>query len=815
MDSIEITVPEAAGVVSNEVGTVETPGGEVRLDVPTDALSTGALISIVPANPDSLPTPSIALAGTAFQFGPAGLTFATPATLTIGYDPALTSFLEARRLRLHKLTGGAWAPIEGSTVDTANAEVSGPVTSFSIYGVAPIPNEAPVVTISTPDDGAELSSGLAIEFTGTVLDAADGTLTGESLTWASTLQGLLGTGVSIVRSDLSIGQHVVSLSATDSEGAIGIAEVTITIVDGPPVMEILMPSADTVVKVGEAVTFEGTGMDHVEGAISPDSLAWTSDLDGSLGMGATITAASLSLGDHVITLTARDSQGSAGTDSVSVSVQANDPPVVTITNPGEGASIGDRSGVTLQGTAEDPEDGTLSGASLEWSSNVDGVLGTGTSVGTGLTLGTHVITLTATDGDGGTGSVSVTVNVYDEPPPLLAPNLVFVGEAGGTLTLSVSNSTSYDNELFVLMPTLPACGADPNGSRTWVEVFDNNDVSLAVFCDFDDRSDMASFAFTPADPPAQVYIELWDRVENRTIRSGSVTPIPTVGSTIAGLVANDRDADLNTLDPGEALSGVTLELIVDTNADGVIDPGEVTWTTTSTNGSGAYSFNNLWLRNYIVRAVSPSNATVLRSLDASGTVVDQTGTLLTAAGAGAGPTLNQSGTNQVGTTDSPSQGDELPRWSYTSGAAASDGGGAPSGPGPNSMNGALTTAPTHFMFLYGTGTVSGAVKNGGAAVSGVTVTVTRCRTAGAAPSPPTAGVCTLKHGNPSPHITNIVTDASGNYSVTGLLEGVYQIDVSPQTVGLSTVAVPGGPSSCLAVVTGDAGIANVPDFSIN
>ena len=48
------------------------------------------------------------------------------------------------------------------------------------------------------------------------------------------------------------------------------------------------------------------------------------------------------------------------------------------------------------GTGSDPEDGTLTGASLVWTSSINGQIGTGTSFSTTtLSAGTHTITLTA------------------------------------------------------------------------------------------------------------------------------------------------------------------------------------------------------------------------------------------------------------------------------------------------------------------------------------------------------------------------------------------------------------------------------------
>ena len=78
-------------------------------------------------------------------------------------------------------------------------------------------------------------------------------------------------------------------------------------------------------------------------------------------------------------------------------------PMVTIHSPLTGAELDGRTNIVLDGEGEDVEDGRLVGAALEWSSDVDGVLGTGTEVfldESALTPGAHQITLTATDSDG-------------------------------------------------------------------------------------------------------------------------------------------------------------------------------------------------------------------------------------------------------------------------------------------------------------------------------------------------------------------------------------------------------------------------------
>lgn len=59
------------------------------------------------------------------------------------------------------------------------------------------------------------------------------------------------------------------------------------------------------------------------------------------------------------------------------------------------------------GVATDAEDGDLDGNDMVWTSDLDGILGTGRDFNEFLSVGTHVITLEATDSDGNVASVSI------------------------------------------------------------------------------------------------------------------------------------------------------------------------------------------------------------------------------------------------------------------------------------------------------------------------------------------------------------------------------------------------------------------------
>lgn len=185
-----------------------------------------------------------------------------------------------------------------------------------------------------------------------------------------------------------------------------------------PDVTISSPADGGATVVGQTVTFTGEATDPEDGEIPGSALVWTSDLDGPIGTGNQFMRDDLSGGTHEITLTATDSEGASGQASISFGVGgAPQAEILSPVDQSNGAphTVTLGTSVTLTGSANDVEDGPLSGAALVWTSNVDGQLGTGTSlVRDDLAAGMHTVTLTATDSDD--NQAKATVLVIVKPP---------------------------------------------------------------------------------------------------------------------------------------------------------------------------------------------------------------------------------------------------------------------------------------------------------------------------------------------------------------------------------------------------------------
>ncbi len=207
-------------------------------------------------------------------------------------------------------------------------------------------NKAPTVVIDAPSEGEifRQGSGLVV-LTATVADSHDpardlavtlGVGAAEATPITPDADG--GVTVELALDDQPLGALALTLTVVDTDGASATATVTVDIGGplGAPTVVITTPEEGSVATVGDAVAFRGEATDQTTPS---DDLVfvWTSDLDGALagavsGDGASaLFTETLSVGTHVVTLSATDTDGEVGTDTVTLVVEEE----VVIAEPGD------------------------------------------------------------------------------------------------------------------------------------------------------------------------------------------------------------------------------------------------------------------------------------------------------------------------------------------------------------------------------------------------------------------------------------------------------------------------------------------------
>jgi len=96
-------------------------------------------------------------------------------------------------------------------------------------------------------------------------------------------------------------------------------------------------------------------------------------------------------------------------------------------------------------------------------------------------------------------------------------------DSAGRVYIPVDNRALFPNEMFREAPELPACGANPNSSRTWVDIVDGaTDAPVSAFCALTSNSNLAQLWFMPRTGQNKVYVVLKDRACQKIYRSNTV-----------------------------------------------------------------------------------------------------------------------------------------------------------------------------------------------------------------------------------------------------------------------------------------------------
>jgi hypothetical protein len=323
--------------------------------------------------------------------------------------------------------------------------------------------------------------GSSFDFQGSASDAEDGVLTG-SITWSSDEDGALGSGGTLPAPvNMSRGEHVITASVVDPQGASGSASITITI-DGPPTVVINTPSDGATIASGASVTFSATGSDDEDNNVNTSLVWYDITTEEQIGEGNNVNKTELVDGFHEVTATVTDSTGQTAVATVTFTMTSggNTPPTVNIIAPPDNWTYPQYPAITFSANAYDGETPGLNG-SIEWTSSLEsGILATGSTFSSAtLTIGTHIMTASVTDGGGLSATDSITITITADEPA--QPDFVSVtnGSQGNTCT----------NIVITWNP--------PDGADAWAQ----NALSYRVEDDITDQV----LAIIPANDPGDTF----------------------------------------------------------------------------------------------------------------------------------------------------------------------------------------------------------------------------------------------------------------------------------------------------------------------
>ena len=224
---------------------------------------------------------------------------------------------------------------------------------------------------------------------------------------------------------LSLGAHIVTLTATDASGNTGTCSFSVTVTDqtGPTI------NCPTNATVAAGANCTATLASYTAAATATDNCTANPTKTQSPAVGTT-----LSLGAQIVTLTATDAAGNTGACTFTVTVADQTAP--SINCPQNSTVNGDANGnytlanFTTSATATD-------------NCTANPTKTQSPAVGTILPLGMHLITLTATDGAGLTANCSFTLTVQPgcAAPTVSCPSNQTVA-AGASCTASLADYTS-------------------------------------------------------------------------------------------------------------------------------------------------------------------------------------------------------------------------------------------------------------------------------------------------------------------------------------------------------------------------------------
>jgi uncharacterized protein (TIGR03118 family) len=483
------------------------------------------------------------------------------------------------------LAAGTYVFTARATDNSGLAATSSPVT----ITVTPNVNLPPVVSLASPTNGTVLPAPGNLNLSATASDPDGSVVSVEFLAGTNSLGIVTASPFTLAVSNLATGTYTLTAKASDNAGAITVSSpVTVTVsaaTNQPPTVTLTSPSNGTTYTAPATFLLQALASD-VDGTITKVDFFSGTNLLRTVSASPYIAPVNnLGVGTYVITAQATDNSGAVtASGSVTVTVVAGQPPVVSLLNPTNGAVIPSPGSFTITAAASDP-DGSIVKVEYFAGTNSLGAIAVApyTLTVSNLSSGTHILTAQATDNSGAvTTSSQVTVTVDQLP---------------------VVSLSSPSNQSFFAPPAsfaLLAAATDPDGTIAQVNFFSGSTLLGTVVA--------PPYSWPLTNLPAGTYVFTAMAIDNAGLAGASSATTVNVGANQPPVVSL-----INPTNGTVVGSSANLTLTATaTDPDGIVAKVEFLAGTNLLGTATAPPFsvfvNNLAAGTYLLAARATDNA---------------------------------------------------------------------------------------------------------------------------------------------------------------------------------------------------------------
>jgi hypothetical protein len=214
--------------------------GTRRLAIYSDLTNSELVSKTINPDPPTVSSVSASSGTTLPSSGPVTITWSAsdPDTTSLTYQVLYSADGGSDWFPLvNNLTSGSYS-VDSAQLPGTRGAVSGEFevvatdgtrTGQATTGPLAVPDKAPIVQITTPTNPATFTQLQTVPLKAIAVDPQAGTLSGSDLTWSSDIHGPLGTGSEIDPSQLSVGVHHITVTATGPTGLTSSATVIVNI----------------------------------------------------------------------------------------------------------------------------------------------------------------------------------------------------------------------------------------------------------------------------------------------------------------------------------------------------------------------------------------------------------------------------------------------------------------------------------------------------------------------------------------------------------------------------------------------------------